>query len=155
MSRRAVTESRHEDSAISVKHSNHDGWKLCRLDELPAEPTAPDLEAAFARRFPSYTKWVAPAMQRQIIQRALDDNECPFTLVAEMKERGELKPPARCATHYDRSLLIERTVGGYLCTVCDQYVCPRETGSVTRANRTPKEVKGHSNAITGKFIHSR
>jgi hypothetical protein len=47
------------------------------------------------------------------------------------KQRKQGEPPlpetTRCATHYDKSLLTELSVGGYRCTVCDQYVWPRET----------------------------
>jgi hypothetical protein len=84
-----------------------------------------DLEVDFAR--PIYAKFVGAQRLRQIIQDALENHECVLCKIYELKERGEIKRLPRCATHYDLALLLPRAVGGFLCTVCDQYVWPRET----------------------------
>ena len=87
-----------------------------------------DFEVDFVRLSPIYAKFVGAQRLRQIIQDALENRECVLCKIYELKARGEIKyPPPRCGTHYDKSLLIERSVGGYLCMVCDQYVWPRET----------------------------
>ena len=89
--------------------------------------SATDLEMEFARLSPIYAKFIGAQRLRQIIQDALENHECVLCKIYELKERGEIKRPPRCATHYDKSLLTERKVGGYLCRVCNQYVWPRET----------------------------
>jgi len=86
-----------------------------------------DLEVDFARLSPIYAKFVGAQRLRQIIQDALENHECVLCKIAEMKERGEIKYPQRCATHYDKALLTPRSVGGYVCKICDQFVWPRET----------------------------
>ena len=86
-----------------------------------------DLEVEFARLSPIYAKFIGVQRLRQIIQDALENHECVLCKIAELRQRGEIKYPPRCATHYDPTLLVPRAVGGFLCTVCDQYVWPRET----------------------------
>src|SRR5262249_61946409 len=86
-----------------------------------------DLEVDFAWLSPIYAKFVGAQRLWQIIQDALENHECVLCKIYELKARGEIKPPPRCETHYDKSLLIERSVAGYLCMVCDQYVWPGET----------------------------
>jgi hypothetical protein len=86
-----------------------------------------DLEVEFARLLPIYGKWVGADRLRLIIQRALENHECVLCNIYELKERGEIKYPPRCATHYNRAILTELSVGGFRCQVCDQYVWPRET----------------------------
>lgn len=75
--------------------------------------SATDLEVDLARLSPIYAKFVGAQRLRQIIQDALENLECVLCKIYELKERGEIKRPPRCATHYDKSLLTAR--GRWLC----------------------------------------
>ena len=102
---------------MSIKHTTH--------PDLPPTPAKAGLETGFAH-FAAIYWWINPATLRRIIERAREDDGCVTCKIAEARESGEIKPPPRCATHYDRSLLTELAVAGYRCKVCDQYVWPRE-----------------------------
>ena len=73
-----------------------------------AHDSLTDFEVDFVRLSPIYAKFVGAQRLRQIIQDALENHECVLCKIYELKARGEIKYPSRCATHYDKSLLSER-----------------------------------------------
>jgi len=89
--------------------------------------SAIDLEVDFARLSPIYAKFVGAQRLRQIIQDALANHECVLCKIYDMKQRGEIKYPPRCAEHFDLTLLTKLSAGGFRCLRCDQYVFKSET----------------------------
>ena len=81
---------------------------------------------------------------RLIIERALENHECVLCKIYQLKERGEIKRLPRCATHYDQSLLIELSVGGYGCktasSTCGRAKPNRQTVGMTHEQRTRRKL---------------
>lgn len=96
-------------------------------DHRASHPAGEFDEEAFKRGLDA-AQW--PKLQA-IIELAHAHYECVACAVSEAKERGELIPLPRCATHQDLSVLTELSAGGYRCNTCGQFVWPRETSTTT------------------------
>lgn len=91
---------------------------------LSADESDEALQKEFVRINSVLTPW---PIIRDVILRARADKECEICAIAEAKERGIIQIPPRCPTHYDKSVLTERSVGRFRCDVCGRFLWPRET----------------------------